>query len=978
MKVQRIPIIGLLIAILLVTGNSCNNDEPYISNEIGSMLETSKNFKLSSFLLEKHIWDMPDTTEQVTIQLTSLTDSSVKEFDATVSIKDGKFLICIQIPKGVHLADSDYDLLGILAGGKKLGTRLTATFKNEMLYDILAAEVEYGLEEGDGSAENPYMIYTAEDFDTFAFGLYKDSINHAKGKYFKQAGDFIAPPLSDIYSGRNYAGYTFAGTYDGDGHTIQLNYTGSNSEKDQNIGLFKVLCNGATIKNLNVNANMRGILKNAGAIAGKSDGNVSLDKVQVSGGIQDCGENIGGFIGACKHLTVTNSRLLATISGMTSVGGLVGLAEGELAVNNYTNLMPGKESGTIGILAKGSNAGGIAGHISNGKLYAMNISLFHAIPQEDIDLKIIYSENGNAGGLVGLMNISVASQIVNAQVAASVRSAGNNVGGLIGLFESNQTLTISNSQFNSYVKGNENTGGFIGRASAGEIKIGGNTQIAQVYNGGYLSIEGNKNVGGAIGYAKCSLLANDKFTLNAQVIAFSNFAGGLIGYLRDHSLTLSNFNFDPNMHVYGPDATGGIVGYADKCTISGDISFSLNDPIPSADNFGSHFPGTVSSGSPYSGASSNGTAMGGIVGYANSAGITGVCFSGTVVGGDRVGGIVGHAKMETPSCNIAHCINKGKSVTNSSGNRTGGICGYLQYINGCFESVINYGKIDGLSATGGIIGQASVDDNGGKMVLTYMVNAGPVTGKGDVGGCVGYITGSNSKGNEINNSANFSSVTHSGGGSIGGILGFGDIANSRILSCANHGNIKGGSSGASNIGGICGRFGWHSGSSVYKNNNIELAKCCNTGTISSDDVNSYVGGVLGRQALGSTTDNVNWMVHDCYNKGNIPTKHNSDTGGLIGYVDHTSEVQCCLNTGKIEKGNGVVGTRKAAAVWYHHYLYFLEGTAKNWSCEKIKESDKGKESTYKGFKFSDVWKLDASKNNGFPYLQDCHFQFYKL
>ena len=67
-------------------------------------------------------------------------------------------------------------MIGFLSNGKKLDARLIATFKNEMLHLIMSNEVEYGLENGDGSAENPYLIYTAEDFDTFAFGLYKDTV----------------------------------------------------------------------------------------------------------------------------------------------------------------------------------------------------------------------------------------------------------------------------------------------------------------------------------------------------------------------------------------------------------------------------------------------------------------------------------------------------------------------------------------------------------------------------------------------------------------------------------------------------------------------------------------------------------------------------------------------------------------------------------------------------------------------------------
>lgn len=979
MKTIKNSITGLLIAFLLIAGNSCSDDNPYISNNYGSMLETTKDFKLSSFSLERHIWEIPDTTEFITIQLRSHTDSTVKDFDAAVSIKDDKFLLCIQIPKNVHIPDSDYDILGIMANKKKLGSRLIATIKDEMIYTIMDTQVEYGLDEGEGTVENPYMINTADDFDTFAFGLFKDSINHGRGIYFKQGNDFTAPPLSDIYTGRNYTGYTFAGSYDGDGHTIMLNYAGSNSEKDQNIGLFKVLLDGATIKNLTVYANLRGISKNGGAIAGKAEGNIVLDKIKVNGSINDCGENIGGLVGYSNHnLTATNCRMYATINAASSVGGLIGAYENKkLSVSNFSNLKDGADTGVIGIIASGNNAGGIAGSINSGSIEFSNISLFHAIPHDDIDIKVIYAQEGNAGGLVGKMNIGEDSKILNAQVAASVRSAGNNVGGIIGTYTADKQLTINDSQFNSYLRGNENVGGFIGLASSGKISIEGTkTKIAQTYNGGYMSIEANKHVGGMIGNATCELTAKDKCTINAQVVAYSNFAGGLIGSLHQKTLEVKNYSFDEDMQVYGPDATGGIVGYADNCTISGGLSVSFsNDIIPNSGTFTSHFPGKVSSGTPTGGASSNGTSMGGIVGYAENSSIKGICFSGTLSGGERVGGIVGHAKLHDSSCTISHCINNGQSVNNSSNSYTGGIIGLLEYKHGSFNYVINYGTINGAKETGGIIGHATLDDKGEKMILEQMVNTGTITGIANTGGCVGSINGSNDKGNVIKYSANFGNVTNSGGGSIGGILGYGSIAKSAIFSCANFGAIY--ARGDSNVGGICGRFGWHSSSDVFKNENTELAYCCNRGTISSEDWNSYVGGVLGRQSLGSTIDDTHWMVHDCYNSGYLPSNHDKDTGGLIGYVDHTSEVQNCVNTGTVDHGNGVVGTRKSAAVWYHHHLYFLEGTGKDWSCSSFKEADKNKQSTYGGFNFNSVWSLDANKNNGYPYLQDCPFQFYE-
>ncbi len=153
--------------------------------------------------------------------------------------------------------------------------------------------------------------------------------------------------MGDSYTGRNYSGYSFAGTYDGGGHTITINYTGSSSERDRNVGMFKVLYGGATIKNLTVNAGIRGVLQNGGAVAGRTEGTVVLEGVQVNGSLYDCGDNIGGFVGQSKDtLNVSNCRIHANVNGASSVGGLVGChASEKLVVSKFTNLEPGAEAG---------------------------------------------------------------------------------------------------------------------------------------------------------------------------------------------------------------------------------------------------------------------------------------------------------------------------------------------------------------------------------------------------------------------------------------------------------------------------------------------------------------------------------------------------------------------------------------------------------------------------------------------------------
>ena len=137
-----------------------------------------------------------------------------------------------------------------------------------------------------------------------------------------------------------------------------------------------------------------------------------------------------------------------------------------------------------------------------------------------------------------------------------------------------------------------------------------------------------------------------------------------------------------------------------------------------------------------------------------------------------------------------------------------------------------------------------------------------------------------------------------------------------------------------------------------------------------------MGGILGYQEDGHFNDDFHFRTHDCYNAGAISsTAQKSDNGGVVGYVDNMGSVYCCYNYGQVAKGNGVVGTHKKNRDWYHEYLYFLEGTGKNWACKSFKYADRSNQSTYSGFDFRNDWVIDSKKNEGYPYLKDCPFQF---
>ena len=975
MNTTRIHIIGLLMALTTFLWTSCSDDELYRSNEQGSRLEEMGDFKLSSFTLEKGIWEIADTIQQIKIHLKSHTDDSIRAYDAAVLHSESNPSYSIYIPKTDEIPDSDYDLTAFLMDGTKLGTKLKVTFRDEMLHTIMASTVQYDLE-GEGTAEKPYLIGSQEDFGMLEYGLNRyDTIAHAAGLYFKQTADFEAPHRSDVYDGRYTFGESFAGIYDGDGKSITIAYLGAQAESDTTVGLFKTLYDGAQIKNLTIRANMQGIKKNGGMLAGSSQGNVTLTNVTVSGSITDSNEHIGAFIGhATGNLTAEHCRLFASVHANSYVGGLVGYMEnGMLTVTDFSNLQENSMPFLFTVHAGNRGAGGITGGIIKGGCAFKDITLQHSIEKEDSGLKVIYAGADRAGGLAGEMALNKASSLNNINIWAPVRSEQKDAGGLVGTATLTAPLSVSNCTFASLVKSNEKAAGFFGYLKCdNHLNLSETNQVVQV-NNGYLNVEANKYAGGMFGYVYGDIKTSGLCLININVTATSNFAGGIIGELEHGTLETKNFSLDNDMQVYGNDATGGLVGYANSCTIKGDIGDLNFSSIPSPDSFKSNYSGKVSS----PGADGKGTSMGGLVGYALHSHLDHLCFTGSVFGSDRVGGIVGHIRG---TASITHCVNNANIVENSTNTCTGGIAGKVDFTEGTYTHMINYSNIAGMEETGGIFGYIGLETSTThNLNIQYAVNAGTVSGSRNVGGCVGRLYDDmNDVEHKISYCANYGKVSNSGNGNLGGILGQGDSKKTIIMNSANHGEIAGGSNGASQVGGIAGRMG-KDPKGVTIGNNMELAYCCNRGNISSDNVDSHVGGILGYQEEGNDYDENHWMTHDCYNSGSITSDQKSDNGGIVGCVDSYSEVVRCINIGKVSpNGNGVVGTRKSSVIWHHHDLYYLDGTGSGWCAESFSDSEKKNTSTFNNFDFSGkgVWIIDSdnSKNNGFPYLRDCPFQ----
>ena len=974
-KSMFLIIVGFLM-LTVATTVGCS-DDLYMTNEAGSELTENKSFRISRFKIDRKIWNMTEEHKEIKVALVSKSDGSERSLEAQVEHKPDGYVVGLLIPKADKLPDSDYVIAASLPDGTPLGVTLSVTMRDEMVTSWQLYEYEYALK-GSGTESDPYIITSSNDFNRLLFDLYCDSLSHASGKYFRQTQDFTAPAVSNTVDGRLYSGYDFAGHYDGGGYSITLMYQGAgNVEKDSNVGLFTTLKDNAQIENLTIKALMSGMANCCGTLAGESSGTVIINNVHVAGNIEGK-NNVGALIGkATGKLEANKCTVSAKVTGEQNVGGIVGYVDnGSLTVNMFDNSIT--ETTYFMVEASDSHAGGVVGYLYNGSFNLDNVSVRHTVSQEDNDLNVI-SARDYCGGLIGEAVINGESIINSCEVVAPIKTRDDYMGGLIGKAVLNAELQLKLTAVGAFVQGGWYVGGMFGHITTnGKLNFAGsdsplNNRICVIDNS-YCEVRGLECVGGLFGFINGDIKASSKTIISTNVIGSSSFVGGIAGKSEWCTIDCTKFLLSNTMIVQGPDAVGGIVGYASSSTVKGTAidDFDLTK-FPKSDKFKSDCGCVVrceTSGSSYIGGSS----MGGIVGYAHDSYLENLCFAGTVVGTERVGGIVGHFINESRG-HLKCCVGRGQSVTNNSGESTGGVAGQIEFNKCDIVNLANYATITGCDYTGGIIGKLQCKDLSASVNVEKALNQGSVTGTANVGGCVGYIerTAETEHDVYIKTCGNTASVKSTAVGNVGGIVGYANLSQVRLQGCANHGSVEG--TEESKVGGIAGRLGKNGSGLTGASDNMEMAYCCNRGEISSGNIGSNVGGLLGYQEDGVWYDDVTYMTHDCYNAGEVTSDQDDDNGGIVGNVDNFAEVVRCINFGNVSYGNAVVGTHKAGTDWYHHNLYYVEGSGKGWNADSFKKDDRSKKEIYENFDFTNNWIIDTNKNDGYPYLRNCPFQF---
>ena len=270
-------------------------------------------------------------------------------------------------------------------------------------------------------------------------------------------------------------------------------------------------------------------------------------------------------------------------------------------------------------------------------------------------------------------------------------------------------------------------------------------------------------------------------------------------------------------------------------------------------------------------------------------------------------------------------------------------------------------KVTGSDCVGGLVG-----GNRGQVTNSYVT--GDVTGKDRVGGLVGQNFGS------IADSYATGTVTDTWSGSIGGLAGE-NSANGTITNC--HAEVTVTSSN-SVVGGLVGNnFGAitksHAVGNVeglygvgglvginYDKGNID--KSYATGTVTGTETGtSYtlVGGLVG-----SNTG----PISDSFARGAVSGQE--DIGGLVGY--NSSSITNSYATGVVS-GDSYIG----GLVGFNHSDGIITGSY--WDTEtSYQTSSEGgvgksttemkQQETYDGWDFAATWVINASDNDGYPFL----------
>ncbi|WP_188128075.1 GLUG motif-containing protein [Halorubrum xinjiangense] len=802
----------------------------------------------------------------------------------------------------------------------------------------------------------------------------------------------------------------FTGSFDGADNVISNliidrpaeNYVGLFSRLDQAATVEKVAIddanitgngavgglvgrNAGTVHNVTVTGNITGTrpgkFTNVGAIVGRHDAGGRLVDVNASGTVTG-NERVGGIVGvsrgtlarahttvdvtasgnvtggvvgfAYKSSTINRSNASGTVSGSSSVGGLVGDLQGTVERSTASGDIEATENRVGGLVGLARSESSITRSNASG----------------------VVSADDYVGGLVGFAD---QDSVINSSNASGVVSADDYVGGLVGY--TNGTVTASTAS--GAVSGSFVVGGLVGRLSG---------TVEDTYAAPTAGIRGDKRVGGLVGYIGKTGQVNRSFA-TGLVNATGSKSGGITppspgnvsdSYWNTETTNQSSSGGDQSssgggiplttVQMTGNDALddGNMDALSDSvwATTSNTDSARFyptlivnpqtpapnepapNEPLYAGGNGTETTPYEIETWTHLSATRENlganftlvrdlnrstrgyETVVTGANGF-EPIGDKSAPFTGSFDGADHV---ISNLTIDRPAENyvglfsrLDHAATVEKVViddANITGNRkVGGLVGRNA---GTVTASTASGAVSGSSSVGGLVGITSGTVNtsyaiggvtGGQFVGgligrlegtvedTYAAPTAAIRGDQHVGGLVGFADQ-----DSVINSSNASGVV-SADGSVGGLVG-------GLKGTVTASTASGAVSGSEDVGGLVGETG--SSGMINRSSasgNVSASKYVAGGLVGSVDQDSVInsssasGNVLAREYIaGGLVGLLYGAVERSTASGDIEATE-SQVGGLVGSTGQYSMITRSNATGTVsgeEKVGGLVGLNKGA------------------------------------------------------------------
>lgn len=302
----------------------------------------------------------------------------------------------------------------------------------------------------------------------------------------------------------------FAGTFDGDGHTISGVYL--NCPAMDKVGFFDELAGTAVIKNLTIEGKIIG-RDYVGGIAGSTASGAVIENCKFSGTVIGASEY--GYVGG-----IAGRAMKTTIDGCETRGSVT--AEMAEAYREH-------QQGYVG---------GICGHN-----YGSTI-------QRSTNYAAVTGNGYGTGGIAGFSQLASVTDSINEGTVYGFE----NVGGISGKIAASGSAGLHSGCTNSgIVSGTMKVGGICGIAVGVVQTENGYQTVLDCSNTG--AVTAQNHVGGIAGYIHDAVIEH---TSNAGTVHALQYAGGVVGYGLGCKITDS---YNTGSITASADYAGGIMAY---------------------------------------------------------------------------------------------------------------------------------------------------------------------------------------------------------------------------------------------------------------------------------------------------------------------------------------------------------------------------------------------------------------------------------